>query len=165
MSLCLTESAEDDSQILLAAGYESGHVCLYSVSSSNWSTTYSFKSHSQPVLSVIMNPAKEFFYTSSADANVVQHSTALSSQPFKVVNTKHSGQTSLSIRQDGRLLVSAGWDGSGRVYSATTLSQVAVLKWHSSGVQVAVFSAGKTGKSWILLGGKDGKITLWDVFN
>jgi WD40 repeat protein len=165
MSLCMTESAEEDSQILLAAGYESGHACLYNVSSATWSTIYSFKSHSQPVLSVTIHPSKECFYTSSADANVVQHSTGLSSQPIKTVNTKHSGQTSLSVRGDGRILVSAGWDGYGRVYSATTLKQAAVLKWHTGGVQVSTFSGGQTGKNWILLGGKDGKITLWDVFN
>jgi ASTRA-associated protein 1 len=165
--MCLrgTKSDEDDTQLLLVAGYESGHACLYTVSQSSWSTLYSFRSHSQPVLSIVINPSKEYFYTSSADANVVQHSTALSSQPIKTFNTKHSGQTSLSVRQDGRLLVSAGWDGCGRVYSATTLKQVAVLKWHTGGLQVSTFSGGNVAKDWILLGGKDGKITLWDVFN
>ena len=165
--MCLrgTISAEDESLIILVAGYESGHACLYNVSQLNWSTLYSFKSHSQPVLSIIIHPSKEYFYTSSADADVVQHSTALSSQPIKTLNTKHSGQTSLGVRQDGRLLVSAGWDGCGRVYSATTLKQVAVLKWHTGGLQVSTFSSRNIAKGWILLGGKEGKITLWDVFN
>jgi hypothetical protein len=45
------------------------------------------------------------------------------------------------------------------------LKQVAVLRWHTGGLQVSTFSGGKVAKDWILLGGKDGKITLWDVFN
>jgi len=164
MCLTMDMSRENPSQLIVIAGYESGHTCLYDVSDSSWSTIYSFKAHTQPVLSLVIHPTQKFFYTTSADANLVQHPIALATQPIKSINTKHSGQTSLAIRNDGRIVVSAGWDGCGRVYSATTLKQVAVLKWHAGGLQAAGFSEGD-GASWIVLGGKDGKISLWDVFN
>jgi len=62
--------------------------------------------------------------------------------------------------------VAAGWDGVGRVYSGQTLRQVAVLKWHVEGLQAAEFSGSLSdGKRLIVLGGKDGKISFWDVFN
>jgi ASTRA-associated protein 1 len=162
MCLSLSEKADDTSQFILAAGYESGHACVYNISSSSWSLIYSYKSHSQPVLSLSVHPSQEYFYTTSADANIVQHPIAIATQPIKSVNTKHSGQTSLQIRDDGRILVSAGWDGIGRVYSSITLRQIAVLKWHAGGLQATAFS---TGKKWIVLGGKDAKITLWNVFS
>ena len=164
MCLKMDENKEDPSQYIMIAGYESGHACVYNITCSEWSTIYTFKAHSQPVLSLILHPSQQSFYTTSADANLVQHPTALATQPIKSINTKHSGQTSVAVRNDGRIIVSAGWDGSGRVYSSTTLKQVAVLKWHTGGLQVAGFSASK-GKTWIVLGGKDGKISLWDVFN
>jgi ASTRA-associated protein 1 len=164
MSLCLRQTKEDGlaQRFILLAGYESGHACVYSVSSSTWSTIYSVKSHIQPVLSIAIHPSQESFYSTSADANLVRHPVADAPQPIQSVNTKHAGQTSLAIRGDGRVLVAAGWDGSGRVYSSTTLKQVAVLKWHVGGLQAAQF--GKSNR-WIVLGGKDGKISLWDVFN
>ncbi|KAH6614044.1 WD40-repeat-containing domain protein [Boeremia exigua] len=61
--------------------------------------------------------------------------------PYKVNNTKHAGQQSLSVRSDGRLLVTGGWDSRVRVYSAKTLKEVAVLKWHKEGVYAVAFAA------------------------
>lgn len=59
--------------------------------------------------------------------------------PFKVNNTKHAGQQSLSIRSDGRLLATGGWDTRVRIYSTKTLKEVAVLKWHKEGVYAVAF--------------------------
>ena len=166
MSLNLRRKEHDDNgQLVLVAGYESGHTCAYTVSESSWSLIYINKSHSQPILSVAIHPSLESFFTSSADANIVQHPLAIATQPIKVINTKHAGQTSLQVRDDGRIVVSAGWDGCGRVYSSITLKQVAVLKWHTGGLQVSAFSGEVDKKRWIVIGGKDAKITLWDVFN
>jgi ASTRA-associated protein 1 len=125
----------------------------------------SVKAHTQPILSLALHPDKESFYTSAADANIVHHPIAIATQPIKVAGTKHSGQTGLAVREDGRILVTAGWDGVGRVYSGSSLRQVAVLKWHAGGLQTAEFSGSVHGKRVIGLGGKDGKISLWDAFN
>ncbi|XPS99793.1 Astra associated protein 1 Asa1 [Ascochyta lentis] len=59
--------------------------------------------------------------------------------PHKVNNTKHAGQQSLSIRSDGRLLATGGWDARVRIYSTKTLKEVAVLKWHKEGVYAVAF--------------------------
>jgi ASTRA-associated protein 1 len=167
MTMCLSilQKLDNTSQLILAAGYESGHACVYNISSESWSILYTSQSHSQPTLSLAIHPSQESFFTTSADANFVHHPIAIATQPIKLVNTKHSGQTSLQIRDDGRIIVSAGWDGTGRVYSTTTLRQVAVLKWHVEGLQAAAVSTSSNGKWWIVLGGKDSKFTLWDVFN
>lgn len=165
MCLSLTPKDDDPTQFTLVAGYESGCACVYTVSASSWSLLYSFKGHTQPILSLAIHPDKESFYTTSADANIIHHPIAIATQPLKSVGTKHSGQTGLVIRDDGRILVSAGWDGVGRVYSGSTLRQVAVLKWHASGLQASEFSGWSNGKRLVTLGGKDGKISFWDVFN
>lgn len=60
--------------------------------------------------------------------------------PYKTTNTKHSGQQSLCVRSDGRLLATGGWDTRIRIYSATSLREVAVLKWHKQGVYAVAFS-------------------------
>ena len=66
--------------------------------------------------------------------------SALSIQtPYKVNNTKHAGQQSLSVRSDGRILATGGWDSRVRIYSTKTLKEVAVLKWHKEGVYAVAF--------------------------
>jgi hypothetical protein len=60
--------------------------------------------------------------------------------PHKITDTKHAGQQSLRVRSDGRLLVTGGWDARIRIYSAKTLKEVAVLKWHKEGVYAVGFS-------------------------
>lgn len=67
-------------------------------------------------------------------------SPAPSSPPTQSSHTKHSGQQSLTIRSDGRLLATAGWDGRARLYSTRSLSEVAVLKWHQEGCYAVDFA-------------------------
>ena len=62
-------------------------------------------------------------------------------EPLKVVNTKHSGQQGLKIRSDARIFATAGWDSKIRVYSAKTIKEVAVLKWHQVGCYAVAFSS------------------------
>ncbi|PFH58068.1 hypothetical protein XA68_14204 [Ophiocordyceps unilateralis] len=60
--------------------------------------------------------------------------------PLKTVNTKHSGQQSLRVRSDGKILATAGWDSKIRVYSAKTLNELAVLQWHKVGAYAVAFA-------------------------
>ncbi|KAH4932604.1 hypothetical protein HBI65_211170 [Parastagonospora nodorum] len=61
-------------------------------------------------------------------------------QPHKSTNTKHSGQQSLRVRSDGRILATGGWDTRIRIYSTKTLKEVAVLKWHKEGIYAVDFA-------------------------
>lgn len=61
-------------------------------------------------------------------------------EPLKVIDTKHAGQQGLSVRSDGRIFATAGWDSRVRVYSAKTLREVAVLKWHPVGCFTVAFA-------------------------
>jgi len=65
----------------------------------------------------------------------------MQTEPLKAVNTKHSGQQSLKIRSDSRIFATAGWDSKIRVYSAKTMKEVAVLKWHQVGCYTVAFSS------------------------
>src|SRR5699024_10571112 len=63
------------------------------------------------------------------------------STPLKSVNTKHAGQQSLRMRSDGVILATGGWDSKVRVYSAKSLKEVAVLKWHKSSCFSVAFAS------------------------
>lgn len=144
-------------RLTLIAGYESGHVCVqaFNPQSRTWSPIYLSQPHSQPILSLCVTPKSGFFYTSAADDIIAQHAISTSpfnltaagalelalSTPAQITHTKHSGQQSLTIRDDEKVLASAGWDASARVYSVKTLQELAVLKWHKEGCYAVAFAA------------------------
>ncbi|KAI4137973.1 MAG: hypothetical protein LQ341_004879 [Variospora aurantia] len=92
-------------------------------------------------------PSADSYVTSAADAVVAKHplpavqgvwKTEL--KPFKLVQTKHAGQQGLQVRSDGKIFATAGWDSRVRVYSAKTLKELAVLKWHKVGCYTTAFA-------------------------
>ena len=136
--------------ILIAAGYESGHTFLYHrPTTSSWQKIYSSQPHSQPVLSLSISPQLNYFLTSSADAVIAKHPFSTNhslhpssemNKPLKTIQTKHSGQQGLHIRSDGKVFSTAGWDSKVRVYSAKTMRETAVLKWHRDGCFATAFA-------------------------
>ena len=133
------------SPLLVAAGYESGHVALWHLKhdpktkQETWQTLYLAKPHSQPVLSLDIAPSLNCFFSSSADAIVARHPLDGVAEP-KTSQTKHAGQQSLVVRGDGKIFATAGWDGRVRVYAAKGMKELAVLKWHKEGCYAAAFA-------------------------
>lgn len=76
----------------------------------------------------------------SAGASTPARTLQFNTQPLKIIKTKHSGQQGLRIRSDGRIFSTAGWDSKIRVYSAKTMREVAVLKWHPVGCFAVAFA-------------------------
>lgn len=133
------------------AGYESGHTMVYlkSPPESRWQTTYSSQPHSQPVLSLSLSPSHDYYLTSSADAIIAKHPLPSSLQPPshsplkslpQIIQTHHSGQQGLSIRSDDRIFATSGWDARLRIYSAKTMKELAVLKWHGDSCYTCAFA-------------------------
>ncbi|KAL2407934.1 ASTRA-associated protein 1 [Exophiala dermatitidis] len=224
MAVSLFHDRQNSETLVLVSGYEDGRVMVHSYhgrpsadgqSQSEWELRAVSKPHSQPVLSLGVLPSRDFFFTSGADAMIAKFPLALSNrkeegdlQPEKIVNTKHAGQQGLSVRLDGKIFATAGWDARVRVYSSRTLKELAVLKWHKVGCYATAFadihivpdkitSVGESnfdstvspGTShavtssvsaldmikrqreerarmthWLAAGGKDGKISLWDIY-
>ena len=180
---------------LVAAGYESGHVALWrhNPTTNKWETSHLHKPHSQPVLSLDMAASIGCFFSSSADAIVARHPLLGNGETeTKALQTKHAGQQSLSVRGDGKIFATAGWDGRVRVYAAKGLKELAVLKWHKEGCYATAFADILDAQSetsdddgtvarrertvaqqrafksqsthWLAAGSKDGKVSLWDIY-
>lgn len=133
--------------LLVVAGYESGHACVWSQPSpksgvpSKWQCVYSAKSHAQPVLSLGIATNLGVFYTSGADAIVARHPfDPKTRSDTKTLQTKHAGQQGLTIRDDEKIFATAGWDGRMRVYSTKGFKELAVLKWHKEGCYAIAFA-------------------------
>lgn len=203
-----------DKQLVLVAGFENGacSVFLLKESTGEWTATYRGQTHSQPVLSLDVNPEGDYFISSSADSLIVKHPIPMTMQPtipkadaaippkpsisaatttptaaagigalfagessahksggapklsskawedpIKIVNTKHSGQQNLTIRSDGRIFATAGWDSKIRVYATKSLKPLAVLKWHQVGVYATAFAHIESGEAEVETTSADGK--------
>lgn len=205
--------------LYVTSAYEDGHVMVFAhkepitaatfepnlSSQWTWEKVYICRPHTQPVLSIDVSPSKDYFISSSADSLLIKHPIPGSGtvdgipvinykeeSPLKVVNTKHSGQQGLQIRNDGKVFATAGWDSRIRVYSGKTMKELAVLKWHKDGCYSVAFGEVNTPQPshadlqdteerslvavqnqrnqkiqqthWLAAGSKDGKISLWDIY-
>jgi WD40 repeat protein len=136
--------------LIVIAGYESGHTVVSRLSPiHSWQVIYTSQPHTQPVLSLDVSASKDFYLTSSADATIAKHPILVISEtlrptietlPLKTLQTKHSGQQSLRIRNDGKIFATAGWDSKVRVYATKSLKELAVLKWHKEGCYSVAFA-------------------------
>ena len=159
----------------LLTGWESGMTAVQVYAGSpgggEWRTIYASTPHSQPILSLSVLPINDNFFsytkyfTSAADSLITSHTIPLprpsltellftdSEQP-KVIDTKHAGQQSLSMRNDGKIFATAGWDGRVRVYSTKTMKELACLKWHREGIYAVAFAKIVGEKCDDLVGGR-----------
>lgn len=143
-----------NSSLYLIVGTESGLTSVQKLNSNSnqWETTYISKPHTQPILSLDITsitpslvraaPSNVRYYTSSADALITLNPLQKigENKPLKTLQSKHSGQQSLCVRSDGKIFATGGWDGRVRVYSAKSLKELAVLKWHKEGVYGVAFA-------------------------
>ncbi|PIA89250.1 ASTRA-associated protein 1 [Cercospora beticola] len=140
-------STNSNRDLLVVAGYESGHACIWSQPSSKsgapakWQCVYSAKSHAQPALSLDIATGSGVFYTSGADAIIARHPLdPKAGSDTKTLQTKHAGQQGLITRDDEKIFATAGWDGRMRVYSTKGFKELAVLKWHKGGCYAIAFA-------------------------
>jgi WD40 repeat protein len=141
-----------DDTICLVVGNEAGgtSVQLFDAQKKSWDTIYASHPHSQPILSLDIAPSVGRYFTSSADAIIASHPLPKSvrdrftGDDVRTVQTKHAGQQSLSMRDDGRVFATAGWDSRARIYSSKSMKEVAVLKWHKEGCYSVCFGSTAT---------------------
>jgi WD40 repeat protein len=137
-------------QLMVIAGYESGHTAVSRLSPTHsWQVVYTAQPHTQPILSLDVSASRDLYLTSSADAIIAKHPIpvvaetlrpTIESLPLKTLQTKHSGQQSLRIRNDGKVFATAGWDSKVRAYATKSLKELAVLKWHKEGCYSVAFA-------------------------
>ncbi|KAL9634189.1 MAG: hypothetical protein Q9204_003099 [Flavoplaca sp. TL-2023a] len=128
----------ESTKLQVVAGYESGHTMVFVQNDpgAQFQRLYCAQSHTQPSLSRLV-----------LDAIIAKHPLPAAPgiwktelKPFKVIQTKHSGQQGLHVRSDGRIFATAGWDARLRIYSAKTMKELAVLKWHKVGCYTTAFA-------------------------
>jgi WD40 repeat protein len=76
----------------------------------------------------------------------------------------NAGVSSVKIRPDNKLVALGCWDGRLRLFSWKSYRPLAGLTEHSTEVSDITFSTGHAA-SFMAAGGKDRKISLWNIYN
>lgn len=90
--------------LTLLAGFEDGCASVQRLNAAGaWVMTYRSQAHSQPILSLDLDPSRECFFTSSADSMIVQHPIPTAPQSL-TLRASASGQ---SVKDAGASLISS----------------------------------------------------------
>ncbi|XP_061585781.1 guanine nucleotide-binding protein subunit beta-like protein 1 [Cololabis saira] len=151
---------------LLLAGYEDGSLVLWDVTQR--SELSRVRAHAEPVMCLTFDPQRLKGISGSTEKEL--SSWILDSQnniqlqdSLTMVNP---GVSQLCLRDDGRLLASAGWDHRVRIFGWKKLRPLAVLQYHSDMVLSVAFSDHREPKQRLLAAGsKDQRVSLWSVYN
>lgn len=195
-------STSNASQVHLMCAYEDGGVTLgrytqtdrlKSVQGAGWEAIWSVKLHTETIMAMRVSKSSSFALTVSADHIVGYYDlTGQSSanNACTVHRTKHAGNGSIAIRDDGKICAIGGWDGRIRLYSTRTFKPLGTLKYHKSACQCVEFArAGdyslgikprvladedddefnvnekEDRTRWLLGGGKDNRVTVWSLIS
>ena len=156
---------------MVVAGYESGEVLVWDWSNNSVVLVVSLVKHVGTIMSMDWDREKHLGVLVGAEDRVVVMNKELEVVKEREVINKGLGE--VKIRPDSKLVVCGGWDGRLRIFSwvkPEKLKPLAVLKFHAETVEAVSFSdveveGGRLhGRKVIAAGGKDGKISLWDIY-
>ncbi|XP_028313484.1 guanine nucleotide-binding protein subunit beta-like protein 1 isoform X2 [Gouania willdenowi] len=151
---------------LLLAGYEEGSLLLWDVTQQ--SILSQVKAHPDPVMCLTFDPTRLRGISGSSEKNLsswkLDEKNNLQLQGG--VTLANPGVSQLCIREDGKLLASAGWDSRVRVFGWKKLRPLAVLQYHTDMVLSVAFSDHQDPRQRLMAAGsKDQRISLWSLYN
>uniref|UniRef100_A0A3B4TCR6 Guanine nucleotide binding protein (G protein), beta polypeptide 1-like n=1 Tax=Seriola dumerili TaxID=41447 RepID=A0A3B4TCR6_SERDU len=161
-----TEEPDSGPGPLLLAGYEDGSLLLWDVTQR--SKLSQAKAHPEPVMCLTFDTERLRGISGSSEKKLsswmLDRQNNLQLQDC--VTLVNPGVSQLCIREDSKLLVSAGWDHRVRVFGWKKLRPLAVLQYHTDMVLSVAFSDHQDRRQRLLAAGsKDQRISLWSIYN
>lgn len=161
-----------ENRVMLAAGFESGHVVVWDVDAAAAAAPAPRvprplalgKLHSEPIMALDIDEGGLSGVSGSAEDKLVAFRIDFGRgtvAPTAAVELRKQGVADVALRQDGKLLASAGWDGKVRVYKRASCKALAALRYHSAAASAVAFCP----ETFVLASGaRDGTVALWDVY-
>ncbi|KAI0710149.1 WD-40 repeat-containing protein [Earliella scabrosa] len=184
----------------LLCAYENGSVTMReytreekeaSVEGIGWDVLWTVRLHVESVMAMAMSRDGSFALTVSADHLIGRYNLSEAERPESlstactVHRTKHPGNASVAIRDDGRVCAIGGWDGRIRLFSTKSFKPLGTLSYHKKNCQSVAFArydtqggscahaadddddmteAEKVERTrWLVSGGQDGRVGIWSL--
>ncbi|KZT02625.1 WD-40 repeat-containing protein [Laetiporus sulphureus 93-53] len=194
-------------QLRLLCAYENGSVTMWgytrldketSVEGIGWDSLWNVKLHVESVMAMAVSRDGSLALTVSADHLIGRYDLQAADGSSHlhtacvVHRTKHAGNGSIAIRDDGKVCAVGGWDGKIRLYSTKTMKPLGTLEYHKQLVQAVAFARlnsqvtsadaletnveddsedGMTEQEklercrWLAAGGLDQRVSLWSLIS
>lgn len=171
----------ENSNIILATGFESGHVVLWS--QCNWGQPYSHsKLHDSPVLGIdlwleLANPTVGTEQSATDCQTGVYQGVCGSAEDsfiliFRCSNSQieiihkikiaSPGIEDVLFRWDGKIVAAACWDGSVRFFMRHSGKAAMALRYHSGAATFIAFSNTKH-PCIVATGSRDKTVAIWEI--
>ncbi|KAF7994105.1 hypothetical protein HCN44_011374 [Aphidius gifuensis] len=157
-----------DNKNIVLVGYESGTIASWDID--NGSVNNLLENESCPMTINFDNYWMRGIIGSPTDKIDVFHLTKNYELVYKTpITMKNSGTSVLATRVDSKVFAAGCWDGRIRIYSWKSLRPLVVLDQHRSTIFDITYSVDKiqayNNKNLMAATGKDGTISLWDIYN
>ena len=143
----------------IVIGYEDGSVALWDLRTLKMVDRV--KVHDESVMCMDVNSQILRGFSGSADETLI--SWDLKDKEIKISNkvtVKNPGFNDIVTRDDGKIVVAAGWDSKIRIFGCKKLKPLAILSYHKESVNCLTFSPNNI----LACGSKDQHINLWDIY-
>ncbi|XP_062929292.1 guanine nucleotide-binding protein subunit beta-like protein 1 isoform X1 [Mobula hypostoma] len=147
-------------------GYEDGSVTLWDLSEKKMLSRLTC--HKEPIMCLDFDPEKVKGISGSSEKVVASWSLD-QQQNLKLKNMVklvNAGIAHTCLRQDKKIVATAGWDHRIRIFGWKNLKPLAVLLYHTASIHCVTFSDhADPCERLMAAGSKDQRISLWSLYN